>query len=302
MKGRQQISSANTKSTSRRAAKVSSSPRKAARKSGAARNGDGIHGRLQLERNGVSFLGPARVDLLEAIREHGSITQAAKAVGLSYKAAWDAVDAMNNVAADALVSRSAGGMRGGGTTLTEYGTHVVDLVRGIEREYAEVLEVLDDPNSAFAAYKRLHHALSMQTSARNQWIGTITRVTKRSIRTQVELAIAERVLIRADVSTQSAERLGLAAGNDIGALVKATSVKLELAIADAASTGQSNRITATVLQVKRGDGQLEVTARIAGERTITAVLTGGAKTDSVAKRSKVIASFGPESVLLVRVG
>ena len=50
-----------------------------------------------------NFLGDKRIRLLEAIDQQGSISQAAKAVPMSYKAAWDAVDDMNNVAPQPLV-------------------------------------------------------------------------------------------------------------------------------------------------------------------------------------------------------
>lgn len=60
-------------------------------------------------------------------------------MGLSYKAAWDAVDAMNNLASSALVTRTTGGTRGGSTLLTDYGKHVVELVRKTEQDYANVL-------------------------------------------------------------------------------------------------------------------------------------------------------------------
>ena len=62
---------------------------------------------LSLGSRGGLQAGEQRIALLEAIAATGSITQAAKAVGLSYKGAWDAVDAMNNLADSALVERAA---------------------------------------------------------------------------------------------------------------------------------------------------------------------------------------------------
>ena len=55
------------------------------------------------------------------IGNYGSITQAAKAVGISYKTAWDAVDVMNNLSGDVLVESATGGKGGGGTQLTAAG-------------------------------------------------------------------------------------------------------------------------------------------------------------------------------------
>ena len=57
---------------------------------------------------------PKRLALLEQIAEQGSITRAAKAAGLSYKAAWDAIDELNNLSEQPLVSRNVGGKGGGG--------------------------------------------------------------------------------------------------------------------------------------------------------------------------------------------
>ncbi|MCE1170478.1 MAG: winged helix-turn-helix domain-containing protein, partial [Azovibrio sp.] len=101
-----------------------------------------LKGRLEVETEFGTFLGDTRIRLLEAIATQGSISQAAKAVPLSYKAAWDAVDAMNNLADEPLVIRSAGGKHGGGTQLTDYGRRVVALYRALEAESQAALERL----------------------------------------------------------------------------------------------------------------------------------------------------------------
>ncbi|MFP4834589.1 winged helix-turn-helix domain-containing protein, partial [Paraburkholderia sp. BR10879] len=84
--------------------------------------------------------GAARIALLEAIHATGSITGAAKAVGMSYKGAWDAVDVMNNLAGEALVVRATGGKGGGGTTLTPRALRLVETFRAIEREHQRFIE------------------------------------------------------------------------------------------------------------------------------------------------------------------
>ena len=73
-------------------------------------------GKLELQTERGPVLGDVRIRLLEAIAETGSISKAAPLVPLSYKGAWDAVDAMNNLAEQPLVARSTGGRQGGGTT------------------------------------------------------------------------------------------------------------------------------------------------------------------------------------------
>jgi len=99
-------------------------------------------GRLSLDAPGGSLVGERRIRLLEAIAEQGSIKRAAAAVPLSYKAAWDALAAMNNLAEHPLVERSTGGRQGGGTRLTDAGRELVAMYRAVEHEQQDALDRL----------------------------------------------------------------------------------------------------------------------------------------------------------------
>ncbi|MFQ5443512.1 MAG: winged helix-turn-helix domain-containing protein [Nitrospinales bacterium] len=77
-------------------------------------------------------LGPGKVDLLEAIQRAGSISAAAREMGLSYRRAWGMVDVMNRCFQKPLVSSTTGGKRGGGASLTELGQKVTRLYRTME--------------------------------------------------------------------------------------------------------------------------------------------------------------------------
>jgi len=94
----------------------------------------GLHLRLVLA-NGV-VIGPGRAELLEAIREHGSISAAGRAIGMSYKRAWDLTEAVNGAFRPPLVETSTGGPVGGGTRLTPAGEAVVAAYRRIEAQAA----------------------------------------------------------------------------------------------------------------------------------------------------------------------
>ena len=72
-----------------------------------------LHGTLWLSVAGEKLGGGQRMALLAGIAECGSISQAARAMQMSYKAAWDAIDSMNNLAGEPLVARVAGGRSGG---------------------------------------------------------------------------------------------------------------------------------------------------------------------------------------------
>jgi molybdate transport system regulatory protein len=85
--------------------------------------------RLRITRGEDIAVGPGKVDLLAAIARTGSITSAAKALGMSYRRAWLLVDTMNRCFKTPVVDAEAGGRRGGGTALTPVGVEVVRRYR-----------------------------------------------------------------------------------------------------------------------------------------------------------------------------
>ena len=84
-------------------------------------------------------IGPGKIALLEAIRETGSITSAAKALGMSYRRAWLLVDETNRCLARPAVETASGGEHGGGTALTKTGTELVARYRALERDTARAV-------------------------------------------------------------------------------------------------------------------------------------------------------------------
>ena len=93
---------------------------------GVARGGYKLNGRIWIDGANGTFLGYGRVVLLERIAEFGSISKAAKSMGMSYRRAWELVDSMNRQARRPLVETSIGGKKGGGTKLTEAGRQAVE--------------------------------------------------------------------------------------------------------------------------------------------------------------------------------
>lgn len=85
-------------------------------------------------------LGPGKADLLDAIIMYGSISAAGRAMGMSYKRAWDLVNAMNTSFKQPLVITSKGGSHGGGTTLTEFGQEILEQYRRIESKAQASIE------------------------------------------------------------------------------------------------------------------------------------------------------------------
>jgi len=84
-----------------------------------------------------AMLGPGKADLLERIRDTGSIAAAGRAMSMSYKRAWMLVEEMNAAFRDPLVDSTRGGARGGGARLTDTGSEVLANYRKLEEIMAE---------------------------------------------------------------------------------------------------------------------------------------------------------------------
>lgn len=236
-----------------------------------------LTGHLEVSTDRGAYLGDTRVRLLEAIDAHGSISKAAKHVPLSYKAAWDAVDAMNNLADRPLVERSTGGRDGGGTRLTEHGRRVVAMYRAVEAEYQQALDRLaprfaQAPGGDVASFQRLLRRMSMRTSARNQFVGTVSGLRAGPVDVEVLVRLDDQLEIAAVVTRESAQSLGLAIGREVIAMVKAPSVLL--LTDDKLRISARNRLWGTVSRVIEGPVNAEVTLDLGGGRSATAVVTG----------------------------
>lgn len=100
-----------------------------------------VFGRFWVKKDGKNYLGIGRVELLRGIATTGSISQSAKAMRMSYKSAWDSVDAINNLSDNALVERFIGGKGGSGTKLTDEGKKAI-----------AAFDALDSAKEAFCKY------------------------------------------------------------------------------------------------------------------------------------------------------
>ena len=160
-------------------------------------------------------------ELLERIDASGSISSAASAMGMSYKAAWQAVEAMNNLSELPVVERQTGGKHGGGTRLTTYGRRLVVAYRGLEKEREKVLAALGKIMDDFEQYYQLIRRFDMKTSARNQFLGKVINVKHGPISAEVTLDIGGGDVLTAVITNDSAEQLALQPGAEAYALIKA---------------------------------------------------------------------------------
>lgn len=261
-------------------------------------SGLALHGALWLTVGGAPFGNGGRMALLAAVGEHGSITRAAKAVGLSYKAAWDAVDAMNNLAGEALVERLSGGKGGGGTRLTPRGRQLLDNFGLIEREHRRFIARLGARANGVGDDVSLIGRMGMKTSARNQFLGRVARVTRGAVNDEVELRVTGGHGIVAIVTRDSTDSLGLAPGVDAFALIEAGAVVL-VADGGGARFSARNQLAGTIARVHPGAVNCEVVVELPGGATLTAMVTNAAsETLGLAVGQPTLAIFKAASVIL----
>ncbi|WP_425469610.1 winged helix-turn-helix domain-containing protein [Paraburkholderia unamae] len=96
--------------------------------------------RMRIIQDGTIALGPGKVSLLEAVREHGSISAAARSMNMSYRRAWLLMDELNRALESPATVSEHGGQSGGGSMLTPVGEEIVRLYRSIEARAAAVCE------------------------------------------------------------------------------------------------------------------------------------------------------------------
>ncbi len=89
--------------------------------------------RLRVTRGDEIAIGPGKIELLEAIRDQGSITTAAKHIGMSYRRAWLLLDETNRLLRKPVTTSAQGGAQGGGSVLTPEGEALIDTYRALER-------------------------------------------------------------------------------------------------------------------------------------------------------------------------
>jgi molybdate transport system regulatory protein len=90
------------------------------------------HAHIRLDFSGTCSIGPGKIGLLEGIERTGSLSAAARALGMSYRRAWLLLHATNEGFQDPVVELSVGGKDGGGTRLTDFGRQLIADYRGFE--------------------------------------------------------------------------------------------------------------------------------------------------------------------------
>lgn len=230
-----------------------------------------VKGDLALGPDGQGPLEDRRIRLLEQIGATGSISQAAKAMGMSYRAAWNAVDALRNLAGEALLVTQSGGSAGGGTRLTAAGERLVRTHRVVHEHQRRFLIGLQAQLEQTDTYQLIRR-LAVKTSARNQFFGTVTGIRVGSVNAEVTISLNDHDRLVAMITMESLSELQLAPGSEVWALVKAPSVLL-ITLDPGIRLSARNRLCGTVARITRGSVNADVVIDLPGGTAVSAIIT-----------------------------
>lgn len=201
-----------------------------------------------------------RLDILRRVADVGSISEAARGAGVSYKAAWQAIETLSNLAGGPLVEKVVGGRSGGGTRITPRGEDVLRLNEALVRARRRVLEEFGRNGAEGLSAAGGQFLISM----RNQLPATIHTLKIGSALVRLLLAIDDDHLIRASVTKESAQLLGLREGMRVVALCKATGVEV---FSEPPETAD-NLLEGTVVHCDRDDHGGECNVRLPSGLTL----------------------------------
>lgn len=196
-----------------------------------------------------------RLEILRLISSSGSISQAARDAGVSYKAAWQAIDTLTNLAGVVLVERAVGGSGGGGASLTAAGEKLLLVAHLLAEARTRVL----------SSIRRGPHAMQtlspvgLRTSMRNQFPCLIDKLQIEGRKVLVQLVLPGGSLLRSRITKASAELLGLKKRQQVLALCKATAViitkrKAHPATSHAVRHAESQSLSGKVVRASRSVG------------------------------------------------
>ena len=235
-----------------------------------------------------------RLDILQRIGAVGSISEAARGAGVSYKAAWQALETLSNLAGAPLVEKAVGGSGGGGAHLTPAGRQLLEAAGLLSQARSAVLAELEKRSGNGLRLSGLA-GLGLRTSMRNQFPCEIKAIAQAQGSARVTLALAHGAVLVAKITNESAELLGLKVGLAALALCKATAVTVGRVIE---SREALNLLSGEVASVFTPTAATETAVQLAPSLQLVGFAVGA---DVLAVGQQVVAAI-EESAVVIALG
>jgi molybdate transport system regulatory protein len=227
-----------------------------------------IEGDLRL----AGMLDNRMIELLKAIEQSGSINQAAKNVGLSYKGAWQMLERANNGAPQPLLATATGGSKGGGTALTPAGKALLALFARLEQKHREFIAELnrslaDDPDTVL-----LLQRLEVRTSTRNQLFGQVTAIGRDGADARITVRLKGGEEVVSSFGTASLDALAIGIGADAVLMINSADIMLLTDPAPARISAR-NRLLGKVMRIRHDIADSEVIVLLPSGEILAAMIT-----------------------------
>lgn len=231
--------------------------------------------KLSLEIFGKPFILEKRIELLHAIEKHGSISKAAKAVPMSYKSAWEAVDTMNSLSSEPIVCRETGGKDGGGTTITEYGKKLLENYAVLKEEHTRFLKRLSELSDIESGSLKTIERLAIQISARNQMQAKVISVECENVNAKICLRLKSGQLLMSVITKEAVENLHIEEGQTVTAIFKSNSVVLSENELLKEEKEFSNTLEGVIKQIEKDVNNAKVVVDVGNHDTVVSVVSIG---------------------------
>jgi molybdate transport system regulatory protein len=227
-----------------------------------------VEGELRL----AGTLNSRMIGLLRAIDQSGSINQAAKQTGLSYKGAWQMIERANNLAPKVLITTATGGSKGGGTCLTAAGQSLLRLFTRLEQQHRQFLQQLNQSLADDPDMQMLLKRLVIKTSATNQLFGTITAIQMGAVNGEVLVELKGGEPVVASLALTELKLLELSIGDDVVMLINDPEI---IIITDSGNTPLSARncLGGTVIRVHYGGVDSEIVINLPSGDSLVATIS-----------------------------
>ena len=243
-----------------------------------------------------------RIDILRLVGESGSISQAAREAKVSYKAAWQAIDTLTNLAGVALVERAVGGAGGGGSRITVAGQKLLDVASLLNETRRQVLTAFTANELLLPRALPVLASMGVRTSMRNQLPCTVEKLERKGQVVRVYLRLSDQALLVSRITQASAELLALKKGQQVLALCKATAVVVNCWPADGAAPGQRDAchyVYGRAVRISRGAAgdevslQLDAGLQLVGFAAAGSGLQAAARVQAMVDESALVIALAP---------
>lgn len=210
--------------------------------------------------------------LLRAIDDCGSINQAAKQLGLSYKSAWTIIERANNKSPKTLITSETGGAKGGGTCLTASGRILLNMFTKLEEQHNQFLLQLNQTVEADAEVLMLLKPLTIKTSAANQIFGVVSELKTGPASSEVIIKLKGGEKVCSSLSHAEAESLQLDVGSDVLVLINMNEISLVTG-PERFHFSARNQLLGIISRVQLAEVDAEIVIYLQGGDSITVLIT-----------------------------